>query len=205
MALAFRIDHPSQIAHILGIHDIFLSILAKEMRSEFPSEHASEVYTAPYMFLSGRYGRQPHDGGWVVFTPMVPWLHDAHTHACERLKDAGVDNVTVESSVEKVQAFLRHSDDTVCTFTTHGGYPRADDLGLSLDESAVSKTCAAMGWKVPPKNWKEKRLQLSKKYNVTCAISFEDFITGCKKENDDDSRKADDNQMNGQSAETVDI
>lgn len=205
MALAFRINKPEDIPFVFGVHDILLSILAEELRSNvlFPRELAAEVYTAPFVFLSGRYRRPSDEGGWILFTPMVPWTHEVHLRAHEKLKDLGVRNMTIENSVEKAQASLKHTDDTVCIFTKHGGYPMVDDIGISLDERAVVETCDALGWKIP-KGWKERRLEISKEFS-TSPIGFVDFVAECNKENNTATKTVGDDQMNDRAGETVNI
>jgi hypothetical protein len=194
MALAFRVNKPHDLAVIFAAHDEFISILS-DARESFPREEMAEVYTAPFAFMHGRFKSYDDDGGWMIFTPMVPWTHQVHGLAMKELKRRGYTNMTILKSAEQCQDQLKHSDETISTFTTHGGYPRTEDIGVELDERAVRKTCATMGWNVP-KDWEERRFEYTNHRDIH-AIGVVDFIAGCNKENDADSQQIfGDNQMN---------
>ncbi|KAL7511791.1 hypothetical protein ACHAXN_008804 [Cyclotella atomus] len=199
MALAFRVNQPTDLAVVLGAHDIFISIL-NELRPEFPQEEMKETYTAPFVFLHGKNKRPDDKGGWLIFTPLLPWTHEVHHVAVDELKRIGMKNVSVEKSVEGCQHTLKHRDDTVSIFTTHGGYPLLEDIGPDLDERAVRITCDTLGWKVPI-DWKEKRKEFSR---MSSAISAVDFIALCNKEKCAGNKNADeDNQTNDNGGETA--
>jgi hypothetical protein len=201
MALAFRINQPTDLGVVLGAHDVFISIL-NELRPEFPQDEMKEIYTAPFVFLHGKYKRSDDNGGWLVFTPLLPWTHDIHYMAVDELRRIGIKMGSVEKSVEGCQHILKHSDDTVSIFTTHGGYPLLEEIGPDLDERAVRITCDTLGWKVPI-DWKEKRKEYSR---MASAISVVDFIALCDKENGDEPKNiVDDNQINDHDGETVNI
>lgn len=202
MALAFRVSQPSDMAVVFAAHDIFLSVLT-EARDGFPREEMAEVYTAPFAFMHGRFKRPDDEGGWMLFTPIVPWTHEVHHIAVEEMKRSIKISCSVEKSVENVQEILKHVEDTICIFPTHRGYPRINDIGPNLDERAVRFTCASMQWNVP-KDWQERRTELTEQRGIPNIINVVDFIAGCNKENSDtESQQMIDNQMDVRDGETV--
>ncbi|KAL7490177.1 hypothetical protein ACHAW6_015912 [Cyclotella cf. meneghiniana] len=187
MAVAFRINRPSDLASIFAAHDEFISILA-DARGDFPREEMAEVYTAPFCFMPGRFKDRGDEGGWLFFTPRVPWTHDVHIHAVNEMKRSGFKLISIEKSVESCQDMLRLREGNVYTFTKHGGYPRIEDnVGPALDEEAVRITCAAMGWKVP-KDWQDRRLELCHQHCINRVLNIEEFSDECNKDKDPETQ-----------------
>lgn len=204
MALAMRVTKSSDFAVIFAAHDVFISILAGA-RNRFPREEMTEVYTAPFVYLHAQFKRSNDEGGWIIFTPMTPWPHELHYLALNQLKRLGIKICSVEKSVEACQEMLKHDDDTISIFTTHGGYPRIEDIGLSLDERAVRITCAAAGWKYP-EDFQEKRIEIVKqRYRGVEYITVGDFLAGYNKENGVDSKQDKDTRADDDLAEEREI
>ena len=204
MALAFRVNNPNDFVNVLAIHDEFISILA-DLREEYSREEMAEVYTAPFVFMPGRYKRPDDSGGWIMFTPIVPWIHEVHFLAANEMKRTGIKNISIEKSVENCQEILKHRDDTIAIFTTHGGYPRVEDIGPGLDEKAVRLSCKIMNWNVP-KDWQERRTELCNRRNIQPPIGVLDFVAGCHKNIDTDlSRVVVHNEGNDHDGEPVHI
>jgi hypothetical protein len=163
----------------------------------------AEVYTSPFCIMPGRYKDRQDDGGWIMFTPVVPWTHEVHAEAVKKMKRGGYKMISIEKSVEYCQDVCKLRDATLFTFTKHGGYPRIeeDNIGWILDTEAVKITCAALGWEIPG-DWQEMRYELGQRRNVRPAMSIVDFIKGCNKENDVENQQyLSGEQMNGQDGE----
>jgi delta-aminolevulinic acid dehydratase/porphobilinogen synthase len=77
-------------------------------------------------------------GGWIMFTPLVPWTHEVHQNAVSDMKKSGYTDITIEQSAEEVQDICKLCDINVHKFTRHGRYPQKDNgIGSLLDDPAV--------------------------------------------------------------------
>ena len=83
MALAFYVNGPDDIAHAFAAHDEYLAIFThfyfhsrKEENLRALRPDIDDYYSAPDCFLPCcKERRGDEDGGFLVFTYMVPWLH----------------------------------------------------------------------------------------------------------------------------------
>ena len=194
MALAFYINGPDDIALAFAAHDEYLAIFThyyfrsrkEDVRALRPD--VDDYYSAPYCFLSWKDGRSStRDGGFLVFTCMVPYLHGnpwtrenveyqtmddgtrAHHQAGEWMKQKGTfkGRTPHVGTVEKFQTEMKlgYNDGGVYTFTPDGGYPTWKDVSESLEDGAVGVICSAMKWKVPT-HWRGVRKQIEDLHNI---------------------------------------
>ena len=198
MALAFYINGPDDIAHAFAAHDEYLAIFTHYyFRSRKGEENVvralrpdvDDYYSAPYCFLSWKDGGSSTrtDGGFLVFTCMVPYLHGnpwirenveyqtmdvgtrAHHQAREWMKLKGTfkGRTPHVGTVENFQTEMKlgYNDRGVYTFTVDGGYPTWKDVSESLEDGAVGVICSAMKWKVPT-HWRDVRKRIEDLHNI---------------------------------------
>ena len=203
MALAFYVNGPDDIAYAFAAHDEYLALFTHfyfHSRKDIENIRAlrpdiDDYYSAPYCFLSWKDSlkdeledKDNNDGGFLVFTYMVPYLHGnpwtreihpeyqtmdngirAYDKAREWMKRKGTfkDRTPYVGTVEsfQIQMKLGTRDRGVYTFTVDGGYPTCEDVSQSLEEKAVGIICSTMKWKVPT-HWRVRRAQLVDLHNI---------------------------------------
>lgn len=174
MALAFWVDgRPDGVAAAFAAHDEYTAIFGYFFRGgedkTRPLTPADAFFTAPCCFLP-----KHRDGGFIIFTPGVPWLHGnpfenlrerAHHRAHEWMRDRGRAEAPHLGTLEVFQRTLKLEEGDVYTFTEDGAYPATADVNCALEDRAVAVTCAAMGWPAPA-DWRGARARLAETHGL---------------------------------------
>lgn len=171
MALVYTIRRPTDIVSALVANDEFLGRILKyavDFYDDYQSDFLmKELYAAPYCFVEWTHQSKSHYGdplGFLIFTSMVPWMHDIYQHVRDEMDHQRRNMVPYlyENVDQFLQRYLGQTDGNgVHTFTKHRCYPTVNDLRENdLDEQAMTATCAAMRWEIPSdwRNWRQDGL-----------------------------------------------
>jgi hypothetical protein len=158
MAFVYPIRDPTDIALALIANNEFNSRILKQANryfDEYEHQHVLKgLYVAPFCFVKFLPKWRSWDTveGYLVFTPINPWLTDLHQHVRDDMKFSRSRMVPdIHNSVENFLTPLLRADETdLFTFTEGGYYANAKDLERNdLYEETMKVTCAAMVRSIP--------------------------------------------------------
>lgn len=186
------LNHPTMalVYYVRNIGDVIRALVANDEMNHHILQHAvdnfneyeahhllKELYLAPYCFVKN-YARWGENDGHVIFTPMVPWLNDIHSHVRDEME---LQRPVVPEAKKSAEAFLDnvvHDDEyNLYYFANHGYYPTVEDLReKDLYQEVIRVSCAAMKWETPSSaDWRKYHGNCIAYYHAS-SPTIDDFV-----------------------------